>query len=38
MALFQKERGAFFEGSSKKYPSVELPKWMREMEQIEKQE
>lgn len=32
MALFRKEKGAFFEGSEKKYPIVELPKWMREMD------
>ena len=23
-----KEKGTFFEGSDKKYPEVELPKWM----------
>ncbi len=33
MALFRKEKGAFFEGSDKKYPSVELPKWMKGIEQ-----
>jgi len=33
MALFQKEKRVVFEGSEKKYPSVELPKWMREIEQ-----
>jgi len=38
MAIFRKERGAFFEGSGKKYPSVELPKWMRELEAAEHQE
>lgn len=27
--LFRKERGAFFEGSKKNYPDVDLPKWMR---------
>ncbi len=37
MALFRKERGAFFEGSEKRYPSVELPKWMQQIEQAEEQ-
>jgi len=32
MALFQRERKVVFEGSQKKYPQVELPKWMREIE------
>lgn len=25
-----KEKGTYFEGSGKKYPEVELPKWMLE--------
>ena len=25
-----KEKGAYFEGSDKKYPDVELPNWMQE--------
>ena len=25
-----KEKGAYFEGSDKKYPNIELPKWMKE--------
>ncbi len=29
MVIFRKERGAFFEGSKKNYPDVELPKWMK---------
>lgn len=24
----EKEKGAYFEGSDKKYPNVDLPKWM----------
>ncbi len=27
-----KEKGTYFEGSDKKYPEVELPKWMQEEE------
>ena len=30
-----KEKGTYFEGSEKKYPEVELPKWMQE--QIEEE-
>ncbi len=25
-----KEKGAYFEGSDKKYPEMDLPKWMQE--------
>ncbi len=25
-----REKGTYFEGSDKKYPEVELPKWMKE--------
>ena len=25
-----KEKGSYFEGSDKKYPEVELPRWMQE--------
>jgi len=25
-----KEKGAYFEGSDKKYPDIELPNWMKE--------
>jgi len=25
-----REKGAYFQGSDKKYPEVELPKWMEE--------
>jgi hypothetical protein len=32
MPLFRKERGAFFEGSRKNYPTVDLPRWMRKKE------
>lgn len=28
-----KEKGAYFESSDKKYPKVELPKWMQEEEE-----
>lgn len=27
-----REKGTYFEVSDKKYPDVELPKWMKEME------
>jgi len=27
--LFKKEKGAFFEGSNKNYPNVDLPTWMK---------
>jgi hypothetical protein len=27
--FFKKERGAYFEGSRKNYPDVDLPKWMK---------
>ena len=30
-----KEKGAYFEGSDKKYPVVDLPKWMLEIEEEE---
>jgi hypothetical protein len=25
-----KEKGTYFEGSDKKYPEIDLPKWMQE--------
>ena len=28
-----KEKGAYFEGSDKKYPDVDLPKWMQKEEE-----
>lgn len=28
-----KEKGAYFGGSDKKYPDVELPKWMQQIEE-----
>ena len=28
-----REKGTYFEGSDKKYPDVELPKWMQEIEE-----
>ena len=31
-----KEKGSYFEGSGKKYPNVDLPKWMIEVEEEEK--
>ena len=31
-----KEKGSYFEGSDKKYPIVDLPKWMIEIEEEEK--
>ena len=31
-----KEKGSYFEGSEKKYPNVDLPKWMMEIEEEEK--
>jgi len=30
-----KEKGTYFEGSDKKYPDVELPKWMVQQEEEE---
>ena len=27
-----KEKGTYFEGSNKKYPDIDLPKWMQEIE------
>jgi hypothetical protein len=30
-----KEKGAYFEGSGKKYPNIELPKWMQNLEELE---
>jgi len=30
-----KEKGTYFEGSDKKYPEVELPKWMRQLDEEE---
>ena len=30
-----KEKGAYFEGSDKKYPDVDLPKWMLQQEEEE---
>jgi len=29
-----KEKGTYFEGSGKKYPEVELPRWMRELREL----
>jgi len=29
----QKEKGTYFESSDKKYPEVDLPKWMLEDEE-----
>jgi len=26
-----KEKGSYFEGSGKKYPEIELPKWMKKL-------
>ena len=28
--LGKKEKGAYFEGSDKKYPDIGLPNWMKE--------
>ena len=28
-----KESGAYFEGSDKKYPNVELPRWMQNLDE-----
>ena len=28
-----KEKGTYFEGSDKKYPEIDLPKWMLDMEE-----
>jgi len=28
-----KEKGTYFEGSDKKYPEVDLPRWMTEQEE-----
>ena len=30
-----KEKGSYFEGSDKKYPEVDLPKWMLPLEEEE---
>ncbi len=30
-----KEKGSYFEGSDKKYPNVDLPKWMIKIEEEE---
>lgn len=30
-----KEKGTYFEGSDKKYPDIQLPKWMQELEEEE---
>ena len=30
-----KEKGAYFEGSNKKYPDVDLPRWMLQQEEEE---
>ena len=29
----EKEKGAYFEGSDKKYPEIDLPKWMQQIEE-----
>ena len=31
--MFKKEKGTYFECSEKKYPKVDLPKWMQEEEE-----
>jgi len=33
-----KEKGAYFGGSDKRYPNVDLPRWMQEMEEIEEEQ
>ena len=33
-----KEKGAYFGGSDKKYPEMELPKWMQKIEEIEEEQ
>ena len=30
-----KEKGAYFEGSGKKYPEIDLPKWMQNIDEEE---
>ena len=30
-----KEKGTYFEGSDKKYPNVDLPRWMQNLEELE---
>jgi len=30
-----KEKGTYFEGSNKKYPEIELPKWMQQLNEEE---
>ena len=30
-----REKGAYFEGSDKKYPDIELPRWMQALEEEE---
>ena len=30
-----REKGAYFEGSDKKYPEIELPKWMQQPDEEE---
>ena len=30
----QKEKGAYFLGSDKKYPNIELPKWMKDESEL----
>ena len=30
-----KEKGSYFEGSEKKYPDIDLPKWMQEQAEEE---
>ena len=32
-----KEKGTYFEGSGKKYPVIELPKWMLNLEEKEEE-
>ena len=32
-----KEKGAYFEGSDKKYPEVDLPKWMQQLDDDEEE-
>ena len=30
-----KEKGTYFKGSDKKYPEVDLPRWMQQLEEEE---
>jgi len=35
---YLKKKGAYFEGSDKKYPNIELPNWMRKSDEEEENE